>query len=189
MFNPYSCRPIGSNRFEEHLLDVQASQYYATELPEGKTEDAWRLCEGSHAPWYREDPKEDPWTNLYWAIVISAFIDYLEHYEKKITTDPNKPSYWIYESRCISLENDFFRKSETLESYFDRLLIGVCWKGANDIEQCRKRLMREIGWLKRPNQKTKEAIEAAEWQKERKQKRAEERFRKLFAQMEERYSF
>ena len=184
MLNPYSCRPIGTARFEEHLRDVQTSRYYATEMPEEKTEDLWRLCEDCHAPWYEEDPKEDPWVNLYWAIVISAFIDYLTVYEKRITTQEDRPSYWIFESRCISLENDYFRQNEILEQYFDRLLIGVCWQGIDAIEQCRKRLMREIGWLRRPNEMTPEAKAAKEWQKERKQKRAEERFRKLFAALE-----
>ena len=187
MFNPYSCRPIGSARFEEHLKDVQTVQYYATEMPEVRSENVWRLCEGSHTPWYREDPKEDPWMNLYWAIVLSAFIDYLEEYDKKISMGPDEPAYWVFESRCIDLENVYFRKDPALERIFNRLLIDVCWKGRYEIERCIKRMKLAIGWLKRPDKKTEEAKLAKEWQAAQKQKRAEERFKKLFAQMEEQY--
>ena len=33
MLNPYAVRPIGSERFYEHLKDIQTRSYYNTELP------------------------------------------------------------------------------------------------------------------------------------------------------------
>ena len=181
MFNPYNCRPVGSRRFEEHLKDVQASQWYASEFMGDREENLYRLCENSHKPWHQEDAKEDPWTNLVVAIVIDALLDYLDEYEKKIKTDSNRPSYWIHESHCISLENDYFRKGgPMLEMLFDKMLKHVCWQGIDEIRKCKKRLMLMNGWIRRPDssKKTREERMAE------KQAAAEERFRQLFMQLE-----
>ena len=177
MFNPYSCRPIGSGRFEEHLKDIQTARWYETELREDETDNVSRLCENCHSPWYEKDPKEDPWENLAWAIVISAFIDYLDAYEEKI-----KRNSLMYENKCIWLEK-YFHGSPTLERLFELMLINVCWQGIDEIQRCKKRLMSTIGWIKRPDaiKKTREE-RAAE-----KQAAAEEQFRKLFAQLEAQY--
>ena len=186
MFNPYSCRPIGSGRFEEHLKDIQTTRWYETELQEERTENVSRLCENCHAPWYEKDPKEDPWANLAWAIVISAFIDYLDEYEHKIRLNPaTDRMFLVYESRCIYLENSYFRGNPALEQIFDKMLIHVCWQGIDEIQRCKKRLMSVIGWTKRPDtiKQTREE-RAAE-----KQAAAEERFKKLFAQFADHYDF
>lgn len=154
MFNPYSCRPVGSARFEEHLKDVQTRQFYDTACPKEESMDnLWQLCEGSHLPWYEYDPKEDPYMNLMWAIVICTIIDYLDAYAQKLELGISDPKYWIWESRCIQLENEYFRKNPTLEVIFDKLLQAVCWQGEYEIEQCQKRLMRVNGWLKRPDKR------------------------------------
>lgn len=153
MFNPYNCRPIGSERFLEHLKDVQTSSLYDSEFqnaPEFLTD----LHVGGHVPWQQAEIKEDPYTRLYWAIVAGALIEYLEAYDRKLAVSPDKPSYWINESRCLTLENDYFRTNPTLEAIFDGLLINVCWLGREEIQNCRKRLMRAIGWLKRPERRT-----------------------------------
>lgn len=180
MFNPFQCRPIGSGRFEEHLKDVQTSKYYETEIPKEKMETAWHSCENCHLPWHEDDGKEEPWANLYWAIVINAFIDYLDEYERKISCHAHDKDFWIHESRCIQMENDYFRTNDDLEWIFDQMLVRVCWRGQHEIDRCRKQLKMAIGWLKRPDmtQKSRKEME------EERQSRAEERFQKLWAVLE-----
>ena len=150
MFNHYAVRPVGSDRFFDHLKDVQARSWYDMELPE-EPEDIARLCEKAHAPWKETDVRSDPWQNLYYAILINAMIDYLDEYEAKLEIGPGNPQFWVHESRCLSLENGYFRDDDFLSSIFDKLLVGVCWAGVDEIRRCRERLKRVIGWVKRPD--------------------------------------
>ena len=157
MFNPYAVRPIGSDRFLEHLKDIQTTSYYGTEF----AFDLPILASG-HVPWGKPNKKKmDGWEELCLAIIANAFIDYLEAYkEKTLILDQfgQTAGYWVWNSRCISLENTWFRKNPFLEYCFDCLLLNVCWEGVDEIERCIKRFHGYLRWA-RPSKKERGAIE------------------------------
>ena len=153
MFNAYSVRPIGSDVFFEHLKDIQTSRHYETEPPKDND-----ISVHGSFPWGKRNLKHmDGYEELCLAVIAYAFIEYLQCYEKKLERDElygQDKYYWIWNSRCISLENYFFRQSEFLERCFDDLLENVCWEGIAEIDKCIKRFHSFLRWT-RPAKKYK----------------------------------
>lgn len=147
MFNPYAVRPIGSPRFYEHLKDIQTTQYYNTEL-----KDDPNLCLSGSVPWETTGHDMDGSEELMFAIVVLSFMDYLGSYRQKLIIEEEEgqsSSYWVWNSRCIVLENDFFRKHGEFVSFcFDKLLERVCWEGICEIEKCMRRMENLLRWTK-----------------------------------------
>lgn len=150
MFNPYAVRPIGSDRFLEHLNDIQTERYYATEMPAVE----FKVTLHGWLPW-REPEAPDPYYSLMMAVIGSAFMEYLNCYERKIRClkHHDEASYWVWNSACIDLENSYFRRDPGLEVLFDKLLQNVCWEGTQEIEKCKRELSRMLRWTKRANSK------------------------------------
>lgn len=146
MFNQYAVRPIGSETFLEHLKDVQTRKYYEDPEEDVKiTTD----CHG-HVLW--QEKEQDPYESLLLAIVALSIHEYLYYYMKRNKEDRlhgQSKMYWVYNSRCIQLENDYFRKNPFLNDLFDKLLRHVCWEGNQEIEQCSYRTMHLLRWTKK----------------------------------------
>lgn len=145
MFNPYSVRPIGSARFERHLMDIQTRCYYDAFLP--ADEDLAVMNIHAREPW-RQPDCSDPWKNLFTAIWAITVIDYLEYYLKRneALRREDDAHYSVYESRCIQLENFFFRVDDFGSNLFDRMLYNVCWMGDREIEACIRRMKKVLRW-------------------------------------------
>lgn len=143
MFNPYACRPIGSDIFFEHLRDCQARSYYDTELQE-----TGYSLHGS-TPW-DNTPEYDGWAKLALAIMYGSFLDYLTYYQNRNRAEKegDDKNYVYWNSKCLDLENRYFRRNHELEKIFDRMLRDVCWKGNNKIDKSRKALIGALGWTK-----------------------------------------
>lgn len=155
MFNPYAVRPIGSERFFEHLKDVQTEQYYNL-----KPEDEQDIVLTGWFPWKHYDKHLlDGADELVIAVAAMAFIDYLEAYREKLIIENMKGrngAYWFYNSRCLVLENEYFRKSLFLNDCFDKLLENICWEGISEIDKCIVRMKSLLRWVNTPNTKLKE---------------------------------
>lgn len=146
MFNPYAVRPIGSPKFYEHLKDIQTTQYYNTE-----TKEDLKLHLTGSLPWENHERKSmDGSEELIFAIVVMTFLDYLGSYRQKLIIEEEygqNDSYWVWNSRCIVLENEFFRRQgEFITFCFDKLLERVCWEGICEIEKCMKRMENLLRW-------------------------------------------
>lgn len=145
MFNAYSIRPIGSEKFLEHLKDIQTRSLYDTMIPfEGEVD-----IHGS-IPWASRGI-QDPYVSLATAIIANTILEYLHNYEKKehFLAVCDDKMYWVYNSHCIQLENDYFRRSPFLEMLFEKLLEEVCWEGEAAIEQCARRMRSVLRWSKK----------------------------------------
>ena len=145
MFNPYSVRPIGSAKFERHLMDIQTRRYYETIL----STDEEITGEDIHGrePWKIPD-SYNPWANLYTAIWALTIMDYLDNYLKRNAAlrRDDDAKYWVFESRCIQIENFFFRVDEFGNELLNKMLYNICWMGDNEIEACMKRMKKVLRW-------------------------------------------
>lgn len=149
MFNPYSVRPIGSTKYEEYLMDIQTAHYYG--FPEWwHGEDTPIHEEGLYAKADIPKPDDSPWTQLMTAIIASSMLDYCEFYRRKLCAmrKNNMKEFTLWESRCLELENEYFRFHPGLGDILDKLLSFVCWLGEEDIEKCQRRLRRLLRWTK-----------------------------------------
>lgn len=148
MFNPYAVRPIGSRQFEEHLKDIQTDKWYEQDYGKDMGAEDLMFVHG-YLPW--DDgtvPDVNPWRKLWIAIVTLTVIDYLDIYLKRneCLFQDDEPGYWVQESMCLDLENNFFRRGEFTELIFDKLLANVCWMGDEEIIACKKRMNRVLQW-------------------------------------------
>ena len=84
------------------------------------------------------------------AIMYGSFLDYLTYYRErnKANEEGNDKDYVYWNSKCLDLENHYFRKNPELEKIFDEMLKHVCWKGNDAINKSRKALMDALGWTK-----------------------------------------
>lgn len=124
MFNPNSVRPIGTRKFEEHVIDVMTSHYYEYQIPgNGKPK---HLKAGGKWIW-KSEPEKDPYDNLVIAVVTLAVLDYVEAYSRresaKLTGDSRGETLWG--SRCIELENEFFHEHDLTEAVFEAVLNNI----------------------------------------------------------------
>lgn len=146
MFNPYAVRPIGSEQFLRHLVDCQVSSFYDyCEIPVDISLDLHGVV-----PWHGKE-QNNCWTNLMMSIVSYAILEYLEYYEKKedFYEKHDDKMYWVYNSFCITLENDYFRRNPSLEALFDKLLEEVCWEGTGEIRKCKSRIRNALRWTQK----------------------------------------
>ena len=119
MFNPYSVRPIGSKKYEDHLLDVFSSMHYRWQLPE---EPLKLPIHGEHI--WKNGEDEDPWESLCIAVTVQAIVDYIDYFRRwrEAQHQCNDGREVYYHSKMLELENDFFRTNEAVEHAFDEPL-------------------------------------------------------------------
>lgn len=149
MYNPYNVRPIGSEKFLEHLKDAQTKGYYETKNIY-EEENIKTNLHGS-IPWGEKDNTNDGYTSLMMAIIADAIQEYLCYYyhRNRIEEKEGRDTlYWVYNSRCIELENGYFRRNPFLEEIFDKLLTNVCWEGNEAIDDCFNRMQKLLRWSK-----------------------------------------
>lgn len=119
MFNPNSARPIGTRKFEEHVLDVMTSHYYEYQIPgSGIPKDL------SGERLWKSEPETDPYDNLVIAVIAVAVSDYVDAYARReqAKAEGDIKGETLWDSRCIELENDFFHQYDETEMVFEMLL-------------------------------------------------------------------
>ena len=128
VFNPYRVRPIGSAQFENHLLTLMVEgierekevREYIPEYPVIP-----RRAPEDDSPYY--DPIEKGYKMLEYAILCQAVFDYLTEYEKRIAyEDRDDPRALVSESRCLQIENEYFRQDPDKGDLLDMILRHVC---------------------------------------------------------------
>ena len=153
MFNPYHARPIGSEKFEKHLLTLMTEKFYTQQmareaLPE--TPVVPRAMPGE-SPW-KMDPIDECWNDLNTAVLSLALLDYLDAYEMKlIKADSHSPKEWVFFSKCAVLENEYFRLDEDRSALLDAILseIHEAWylqEKLRVIRRIRGRIASQAGW-------------------------------------------
>lgn len=123
-FNPYSTRPIGSAKYEEHLLDVFTKTYY--DQPDFyEHEDLEKVASTGRRIWNgsSHDPFSDPASKLAIAVIMQSVEDYLQAYSnRERAREEGSSRDIVYDSQCIQLENDFFRTNNFTEHILDTIL-------------------------------------------------------------------
>lgn len=150
MFNCYAVRPIGSKKFEEHLKNLETISYY--ENVEDKKEAKVKNIHGT-IPW-KETKRVNGYESLVVAIIANAILDYLYWYKEKVKREEEEGRdgyYWLCNSRCIEMENRYFRRNPYLEEIFNKLLSEICWEGIDTINSCIERLKKTLRWSKTNN--------------------------------------
>lgn len=124
MFNPYHARPIGSDKFLNHLLSLM------TEREEIRNEEKEALPEipvhlrmepvGQTA----YDPITEGYKALAMAILAQAIWDYLNEYEQrmKLEDEDRYARAYVHECRCLTLENEYFRDDDEHSALLDGIL-------------------------------------------------------------------
>ena len=125
MFNHYSVRPIGSARFERHLAGLMKTGIE-------KQEEA-RANIPTLPVVYRKDPTDKPtefdpimegYKALALAILAQAVWDYLDEYELRLHYEDMQDfsRAYVHECRCLTLENEYFRKDDENSEILDCIL-------------------------------------------------------------------
>ena len=132
MFNPYYARPIGSEKFEKHLLTLMIEGF---ETQKAAREAIPQYPVTYHAvpgEYPRFDPIDEGYKKLAFAVYALAIYDYLDSYEmmlhREYDAGDHDPFYMVYKSRCLVLENEYFRVDEDRSAMLDLILREVCHK-------------------------------------------------------------
>ena len=132
MFNPYYARPIGSEKFENHLLALMIEGF--------ETQKAARELIPQYPITYRAAPGDYPVFNpidegyrkLAFAVYALAIYDYLDNYEMMLQVEYDRDdldaAFTVFKSRCLELENKYFRVDEDRSAMLDLILREVCHK-------------------------------------------------------------
>ena len=155
MFNPYYARPIGSLAFENHLLNlmiegIETERAAKEAIPEYKVSPIAAKKETSFV-----DPVMEGYKALNTAIFSLAVLDYLTEYEKRLMAERESdvdPRVLVHTSRCLQLENDYFRQDEDRAAVLDYILKNVihCSTKINRrldaIRDLKAKISRTAGW-------------------------------------------
>lgn len=155
MFNPYYARPIGSDKFLNHLLSLM------TEREEVRNEEREALPEipvhfmVEYEPPTSFDPIMEGYKALAFAVLAQAIFDYLSEYEARLVyEDEDRYSRaYVHECRCLTLENEYFRDDDEHSALLDGILHYVIhnpedhgklkWR-LERIKSCKSRLSKVI---------------------------------------------
>lgn len=155
MFNPYHARPIGSEAFEKHLAalmieGIETQNAVKEALPEYKV-----VPEAAKNGTVLSDPITEGYKALDTAILAQAIVDYLTEYEARLKaerTDWLNPRALVHTSRCLELENEYFREDEGHAMILDYILRHVIHcspvidERLNAIRKLRSRIKVTVGW-------------------------------------------
>ena len=124
MFNPYHARPIGSEKFEKHLLTLMIEAVELDEVAREAIPKYPLILTASQNERTEYDPIMEGYKALRTAILAQAVFDYLEEYEKrlKLEDDGRDSSAYVHECRCLTLENEFFREDDEGSDVLDTVL-------------------------------------------------------------------
>lgn len=143
MFNPYSIRPIGSDRFEQHIKDVETSAYYDRVIVDD--DDPLKLAVYGTKIWKSENDN-DPYEKLITAMVVQAVIDYVGYFLnwQRAQEEGDQSGEVLWHSRMLDEENDFFRRYEITEYVFEELLKLLFSQKHDSIKRNNKRIIKHI---------------------------------------------
>lgn len=153
MFNPYHARPIGSEKFEKHLLTLMAEGFYTKQAAREAISEypvVPRAMPGESS--WQMDPVDRCWNDLNTAILSLALIDYLNAYAKKLeAADRLSPREWVYFSQCAVIENEYLRMDEDRAALLDAILseIHAYYHLQNKlavIRRIKNRISSQAGW-------------------------------------------
>ena len=124
MFNPYYARPIGSDKFLNHLLSLM------TEREEIRNEERDALPEipvrprAMYEPTTTFDPIMEGYKALAYAVLAQAISDYLTEYEARLRCEDEEQysKAYVHECRCLTLENEYFRDEDEHSALLDGVL-------------------------------------------------------------------
>lgn len=132
MFNPYHARPIGSEKFEKHLLTLMIEAVELDEMAKEAIPKYPLILTASQNERAEYDPIMEGYKALHFAILAQACCDYLEEYtlRLKLEYEGNDKSAYVHECRCLTLENEFFREDAERSDLLDTILREVIhnWK-------------------------------------------------------------
>lgn len=138
-FHPYSVRPIGKKVFEDYLLDLFSSLHYRHQIP--YEDDIQKEAAYGERIW-KSEPEKYPEEALITAVVGQAVLDYIECWQRreKAKHDGDYGLEVLFNSRCLEMENDFFREYDLTEGLFNELLYQLydTWS-VNWLKGCIKR--------------------------------------------------
>ena len=125
MFNPYHARPIGSEKFEEHLkalmIEGIETQKAAKEVIPDYPVIPRASCQEKR---FYFDPITEGYIRLANAILAQTIYDYLEEYEERLRLEyaDNLPQAYVRECRCLTIENEYFRQADDTSALLDGIL-------------------------------------------------------------------
>lgn len=140
MFNPYSVRPIGEPRYEDHLLDVFSRNFYEQAVP---YEDDLKKEAGYGERLYKSEQPPSTDEIFVIAVIGQAVLDYVDNWEQreiaKLCGDLGREV--LFNSRCLEIENEFFHQYDLTEDLFDRLLYEL--HAARSVDELKDQLKRK----------------------------------------------
>ena len=129
MFNPYFARPIGSDRFEQHLLTLMTQAEEKKSMEKDSFPEVKLILSVRHEKPAEYDPVDAGWKALDTAIFAQALVDYLLNYAYMLKFhDDSDPKEWVHFSRCVDMENTYFRTDPDKARIFDYILVNVVRK-------------------------------------------------------------
>ena len=109
MFNPFFARPIGSDSFERHLITQMVKAEEVKNMEKEAIPEVRLILHAIQEP-ASYDPVDEGYRALATAILARALADYLECYANWLRTkDADSPMQDVYFSRCLVIENEYFR--------------------------------------------------------------------------------
>ena len=129
MFNPFYARPIGSDRFEQHLLTEMCRAKEQENMEKEALPDVKLILHAVPEMSSGSDPVDEGYKALAVAIFARALADYLLEYAwcLKMHND-NDPREWVHFSRCVVLENEYFRTDPKRAEIFNYVIKNVVRK-------------------------------------------------------------
>ena len=155
MFNPYHARPIGSQAFENHLLTLMVEGIETQKSAKEAIPDYKVIPHAAPKELVHSDPVMEGYKALNTAILSLAIIDYLTEYEARLKVERESdldPRALVHISRCLELENEYFRQDEDREMILDYILKNVihCSNKINyrlaAIRELKSKISRLAGW-------------------------------------------
>lgn len=154
MFNPYHARPIGSEKFENHLLTLMIEAVELDEVAKEAIPKYPLILSASQNEHAEYDPIMEGYKALRISILAQAVCDYLDEYELrlKLEYEGKDKSAYVHECRCLTLENEFFRVEDDSSDLLDIVLREVIhnrkdkylWQSRLRMKEIRKRLQRLV---------------------------------------------
>ena len=129
MLNPFHARPIGSDRFEQHLLTEMCRAEEQKNMEKEAVPDVKLILHAVSGQTGSYNPIDEGYKALAVAIFARALADYLMEYAWCLKMhDDNNPREWVHFSRCVVLENEYFRTDQKRADIFDYVIKNVIHK-------------------------------------------------------------
>ena len=129
MFNPFFARPIGSDRFEQHLVTQMLMAEEKTSMEKEALPEIRLVLHTISEQSANYDPINEGYKALAIAVFARALADYLYNYAWCLKFhDDNDPKEWVHFSRCVVLENEYFRTDPKWADIFNYVIKNVVRK-------------------------------------------------------------